>query len=106
MWELKYEQCGKLSDPRAPVQRFFKESEWRRELSRIWQEDNPDWDREWKNQDEQVRKTLEIQAHEGTQEIVSQRKAVSQRKSESIKEVENLVGGSDGHSSTDPITAV
>jgi hypothetical protein len=34
---------SRLGQEKAPVNKFFRESEWRREMSRIWQEDHPDW---------------------------------------------------------------
>jgi hypothetical protein len=32
----------------APVSKFFKETDWRRERSRRWQEDHPSWQEDWR----------------------------------------------------------
>jgi hypothetical protein len=42
--EVNSEQCTRIAEPKAPGQRLFKETEWRKELSRIWQEDDPGWE--------------------------------------------------------------
>jgi hypothetical protein len=58
--DFGHEERARLEDPEAKIRRFYRESEWRRKLSLIWQEDNPGWKQEWVSQNEQSRKTMEI----------------------------------------------
>jgi hypothetical protein len=62
--ETRYEECGRLGDPKALVQRLFKRGKWRQKHSQLWQEDNPAWERKMINPDEQGQKTMQVQAHE------------------------------------------
>jgi hypothetical protein len=34
---------SRMGQEKAPVNGFFRASEWRREISRKWQEDHPNW---------------------------------------------------------------
>jgi hypothetical protein len=39
---------SRLGQENAPVNNFFRETDWRRERSRRWQEDHPNWKEDWR----------------------------------------------------------
>jgi hypothetical protein len=59
-WPFRYDSEEEGVKPQGQLKWFLKASRWRERISECWQEDNPDWEREWEAEGREVSEEVEV----------------------------------------------